>query len=235
MRKGLMLGAILAIVASTLAAAHAAWRPESNDVAATLNPAQGRQVVDSVAVRIEDDIITESQVRELEQFQKLVDGQAKPRNEVIQELVDQWIAHGEAQTNQYPAPSSADVDHAFAQLASQFSSRQEFERRYTQEGLSALAVRRLLEEQLYLARFLDYRFRPAAQVNDAQVEAYYRDEFTPQVKARNEQLPPLDSVEDTIREVLIQKAINDRATQWLDDTRERLKIEIVPGHDEARP
>ena len=85
----------------------------------------------------------------------------------------------------------------------------------------------MLEEQLYLSRFLDYRFRPAAQVTDAQVETYYRDEFSTQLKERGQQAPPLDSVEDTIREVLIQRAINERATQWLDDTRERLKIEIA--------
>jgi hypothetical protein len=40
-------------------------------------------------------------------------------------------------------------------------------------------------------------------------------------------VPPLDDVDDTIREVLIQRAINDRATKWLDDTRDRLRIDIV--------
>jgi len=233
MRNHLTLGVILTI-ASIPTTARASFHSKIADGAVPAQSTQGRQVIDRVAVRIEGDIITESQVRELGQFQKLVDGQAKPRNELIQELIDQWIARGEAQANRYPAPSSADVDHAFSQLASQFSSPQEFERRYTQEGLSTLAVRRLLEEQLYLARFLDYRFRPAAQVTDAQVENFYRDEFSPQVKQRNQQVPGLDSVEDTIREVLIQRAINDRATQWLDDTRERLKIEVV-SPEGARP
>lgn len=227
MRKPLTIGALL-LAASIPAGAGAVVGFQNSGPSATAKSTQNRQVVDSVAVRIEDDIITESEVRELEAFQKLVDGRAKSRNEVIQELVDQWIARGEAQTNQYPAPSDTDIDHAFAQLASQFPSPQEFERRYAEDGLSTLAVRRLLKEQLYLSRFLDYRFRPAAQVSDAQVETYYRDEFTPQAKARGYQVPPLDTVENTIREVLIQRAINDRATQWLDDTRERLKITIVP-------
>jgi hypothetical protein len=38
-------------------------------------------------------------------------------------------------------------------------------------------------------------------------------------------------VEDTIREVLVQQAISDRSAQWLDDTRSRLKIDVV-GHGE---
>jgi len=62
------------------------------------------------------------------------------------------------------------------------------------------------------------------------VEDYYRDEFSPQLKAHDEPIPPLDDVEDTIREVLIQRAINERANKWLNDTRGRLKIDVMsPG------
>ena len=61
-----------------------------------------------------------------------------------------------------------------------------------------------------------------------QIEAYYQNEFVPQLKARSEAVPPLEDVEDTIREVLIQREISERAKKWLDDTRERLKIEILP-------
>ena len=96
----------------------------------------------------------------------------------------------------------------------------------TQPGLSEAAVRRMVAQQLYLARFLDYRFRPAAQVTDDQIEAYYRNEFSPQLKERNEAIPPLASVQDTIREVLIQREIDDRSQKWLDDARGRLHIDV---------
>ena len=41
----------------------------------------------------------------------------------------------------------------------------------------------MLAQQLYLSRFIDYRFRPAAQITDQQVEDYYSDEFVPQLKS----------------------------------------------------
>ena len=191
------------------------------------------QIVDGVAARIEDDILTESEVRELGAFQQLVDGSPKARTERIRELADQWIARGEIETAKYPPPSSADVDRAYTLLAAQFPSPEEFLRRCAAAGLSEAAVRRMLAQQLYLSRFLDYRFRPAAQIDAKQIETYYRDEFMPQVKAKNQTVPPLADVEDTIREVLVQRAINDRATQWLDDTRSRLKIDVVSNG--ARP
>ena len=64
-------------------------------------------------------------------------------------------------------------------------------------------------------------------MDEKQIQAYYDDEFAPQLKARGEKVPPLDDVEDTIREVLIQRDIDTLARQWLDDTRDRLKIDIV--------
>lgn len=186
--------------------------------------------VDGIAVRIEDDVLTESEIRELAAFQQLVEGRAKDNAELIRELADQWIVRGEANTAKYPHPSQEDVDRAYAQLAKQFPSLEDFRARTSAAGLTEAAVRRMLEQQLYLSRFIDYRFRPAAQVDDKQVENYYQKEFAPQLKARGQEVPPLDSVADTIREVLIQRAINDRATKWLDETRQRLRIDVeTPG------
>ena len=187
------------------------------------------QIIDGVAARIEDDILTESEVRELAAFQLLVDGKSKGRAEIIQELADQWILRGEAATAKYPTPSAEDVDRSYKEFTKQFSSPEEFEKRCASAGLSEAAVRRMLARQLYLSRFIDYRFRPAAQIDDKQIQDYYDKEFSAQLKQRGENVPPLEQVEDGIREVLIQRDINDRATKWLDETRQRLNIDILSG------
>lgn len=186
------------------------------------------QMVDGIAARIEDDILTEGEVRELSAFQILVDGKSKSRAEVIQELADQWILRGEATTAKYPMPSKEDVDRAYAQFVKQFPSLEEYLKRCTAVKLSEPAVRRILEQQLYLSRFIDYRFRPAAQIDQQQIEAYYNCEFVPQLKQRGENVPPLEDVQDTIREVLVQRDINDRADKWLEEARARLNIDILP-------
>lgn len=187
--------------------------------------------IDGIAARIEDSIITESEVRELGAFQQLVDGHSKSRDEIIRELADQWVVRQEAAATNYKQPSDEAVDAAYKQLMKQFASPAEFQNRLDAVGLSEAAVRRLLRAQLYLSRFLDYRFRPAAQVDEKEIQAYYDNELVPQLKKRGEKIPPLDDVEDTIREVLIQRAIDDHSARWLDETRERLKIEIVPPGD----
>ena len=183
--------------------------------------------IDGVAARIEDDVILESEVRELAAFQVLSDGQAKPRNELLRELADQWIVRGEANTAKFALPSADEVENAYRQFVKQFPSPEEFQKRVSGADLTEAGVKRVLAQQLYLAHFLVYRFRAAAQIDDTEVQKYYNEEFAPQLKARNETVPPIEDVEDTIREVLIQRAINDRAEKWLEDTRQRLRIDIV--------
>lgn len=220
----LIFGVFLALPGRGVMPLHAQQSPSRSDLA----PAAKTVTIDGIAARIEDDIITESEVKELASFQEVVDGRSKSRGELIRELADQWIVRQEATAIGYAEPAKEDVDRARQQLVKQFPSPEQFKRRCDALGLSEDAVRRILEQQLYLSRFIDHRFRAAAQVTDEQIQNYYQNEFVPQLKARNENVPPLDDVEDTIREVLIQREINERAEKWLDDTRDRLKIEILP-------
>jgi hypothetical protein len=194
-------------------------------------PAPQTRNVDGVAARIEDDVITDSEIRELGAFEQLVDGKAKPRNELIRLLADQWLVRTEAVTARYAQPSAADVDRAVAEFEKQFPSPEVFQQRCADVGLTPAAIRRLISQQLYLSRFIDYRFRPAAQISDQQVEDYYNKEFVPQLQARNEKVPPLDDVDDTIREILVLRAIQARADKWLADTRDRVKLDIVSQQD----
>jgi len=221
----LIMGLLAWLGAHGATEADAQLPPLSQAPAAPKDPAA--LPVDGIAARIEDDVILESEVHELGAFQLLSDGKSKPRNELIRELADQWIVRGEANTAKYPLPSADEIENAYQQFVKQFPSPEEFQKRLTAADLTETAVKRILSQQLYLAHFLDYRFRAAAQIDDKELEKYYNEEFAPQLKARNEPVPPLEDVEDTIREVLVQRAINDRAEKWLDDTRQRLRIDIV--------
>ena len=225
LRNFLISGLLAALLGP--GAAHLRAQTHSFSTLQKLHLNGGEQTVDGVAARIEDDILTESEVRELAAYQQLVDGKAKPRADLIRELEDQWIVRGEAKAASFPEPSAEDQQRAYAEFVKQFSSPEEFERKCAAAGLTETGVRRMLAQQLYLSRFIDYRFRPAAQVDDAQVQAFYQNEFAPQLKARGQPLPALDEVQETIHEVLVQRAVSARAEKWLDDTRAHLKIDIV--------
>lgn len=224
---------IIFILALTVLAAgargiRASERGQETPAASASAEAVPAMPIDGIAVRIGSDIITESEVQELAAYQKLMDGKSQPRADVIRELIDQWIVRGEATAAQYPKPPTADTDKSFASLEKQSGSPGEFKQRCADAGISEEAVRRILTRQIYLSRFLDFRFRPAAQIDSTQIQKYYDDDLVPRLKAKGEKAPPLSDVQAKIREVLIQQEIDALSKQWLEDTRSGLTIDILP-------
>lgn len=190
--------------------------------------AQQAQIVDAIVVRIEDDIITLSELRELAAYQQLLDGRSQSNEEIRSELIEQWVVNNEATTTGFPLPAQTEVDRELSRVETSFSSPAVYQQHLEAIGLTAAAVRRIITRQIYLARYLDYKFRPSIQLNDAAIADYYRDHLVPELQAKGQQAPPLTDVTEQIREVLIEQGVNERTAAWFDETKPRLKIELEP-------
>jgi hypothetical protein len=152
---------------------------------------------------------------------------------LLRALIEQWVVRSEAQAAQFPYPSAPEVDVEVARIQSQLGGAQAYGQRLAAVNLSAQALRRMVEQQLYLAAYLDYKFRPAVQVTEEDISKYYREELEPGLRTKGQSPPPLDEVREQIREVLIQRGISGRADSWFEETKSRLQIEVtpVPGAD----
>jgi hypothetical protein len=201
--------------------------------ARSVAPAQ--QVVDRIIARIADDVLLQSDLRELGQFQQLQGASVEPESTRLNELIDQWIIEHEGQAAQFPQASAADVDAGIEQLKKNLGGEDAYQKHLKESGLPPASVRRILGRILFYSRYLDYKFRTAAQIDSTAEEKYYNTEFTDQMKARGEKLPPLDSVRPTIHELLVQQDISKRAAEWLTESRSRLKVEMMPGPGAAGP
>jgi hypothetical protein len=188
----------------------------------------GKQI-DGIAVRIGNDVVTESEVRQLEDYQRLIEGQAQSRTAVIQELVDQWIVRAEAATTNFPHPTAAEVEAVFQELVKQFATPQKLQAKLADVGLTTAELQELLKRQLYYERFLNYKFHAAAEVTSAQIEAYYKNDFSVEAQKRGLAVPPLEKVEAQIRELLTQENINEKAAAWIAEAKAKLKIIVQPG------
>jgi parvulin-like peptidyl-prolyl isomerase len=190
---------------------------------------QSARVVDRIVARIEDDIILMSQVRELGAFQQLVDGHAESDDKLLQELIEQWMVETEATASHFPQPAQSEIDRELTRLKEHFANPEEYASRLNDLGLSAAQVRQLLSRQIYVERYVDYKFRPSVQIEPADIDSYYKKELLPELAKKNQPAPDPAAVEQQIREVLIQRGISDLTVKWLDDTKSRLKIEIETG------
>jgi hypothetical protein len=118
------------------------------------------------------------------------------------------------------------VDAEFAALRNQIGSPEKFAARLRELDLSEQDVRRLVAKQIFLDVYLDHKFRAVARVQPGDVERYYHDEFVPQLQRRQQSVPPLDDVRDSITGLLIERDITRRAQQWIDQARAHLDIEL---------
>jgi hypothetical protein len=187
---------------------------------------QPQRVVDRIVARVEDDIILQSQVRELAAFQFLIDGQAEGDDKVLQELIEQWVVATEANASHFPQPAEFEVDREMARLVAQFPDVEKYQARLKELAITDAQVRQLLVRQIYDERYVDYKFRPSVQVEAAEIQDYYRNDLVPELRKKNQAVPVFTSVEEQIREVLTQRGISALTVKWLDDTKSRLKIEI---------
>lgn len=190
------------------------------------SPPQSGRVVDRIVARIEGDIILQSQVRELGAFQEFIDGHAESDDKLLEELIEQWVVETEATASHFPQPAQSEVDRELARLKGQFATPEKYASRLSELGISADQVRQLLSRQIYVERYVDYKFRPSVQIEPADIDAYYRKELLPELAKNKRPAPNRAAVEQQIREVLIQRGISGLTVKWLDDTKSRLKIEI---------
>lgn len=184
------------------------------------------QVVDAIVARVEDDVITFSEMRELAAYQQLVDGRSQTNEELRSELIEQWVVNNEAATARFPLPAQSEVDREVARVEKSFPNAAAFQERTVSVGLTPEALRRIITQQIYLARYLDYKFRSSIQVNDAGIDSYYNEHLVPELRAKGQQPPPLAEVKDQIRELLIEQGVNERTAAWFEETKQRLKIEL---------
>lgn len=186
---------------------------------------RAQELIDGIAARVDTDIILMSDVRDLSRYQNFLDDKHESDSAVLDRLIDQWIVRNEAKAALFPQPSDEDVQRSLERLKRSFSSPEAFEEREKQWGLTDDDVLRMLKSQLYLSNYLDSRFRASIQIDEKDVEEFYKTRVVPRAESRGRTPPTLDAARPFIQEALVQQAINVQADRWLKESRTRLRVE----------
>ena len=184
-----------------------------------------QEVVDRIVARVENDIILLSDVRELKEYQELVNGKSESESAILDRLIDQWIVRSEAEVSRFPEPKDAEIDQEVSRLVKSFATPEEYEARKKQSGLNDAEVRKIVAAQLYLNNYLDSRFRPSVQIDEKAIEDFYQNAVVPRAKAHGQEPPTLDDSRDIIQDALVQSDIDEQANRWLKESRARLHVQ----------
>jgi parvulin-like peptidyl-prolyl isomerase len=192
---------------------------------ATASFLSAQEVVDRIVARVENDAILLSEVRELEEYQQLVNGKSESESAILDRLIDQWIVRSEALLSRFPEPQDTETDREVSRVVKSFASLEEYEARKKQSGLNEGEVRKIVAAQLYLTSYLDSRFRPSVQIDEKAIVDFYQNAVVPRAKALGQEPPTLDASRDIIQEALVQSDINEQADRWLKESRARLHVQ----------
>jgi len=129
--------------------------------------------------------------------------------------------------NRYPLPEQQDLNQYFEQIRDEFRSSAEFDQALATYSLTEGTLRDHLALQLTTLRFIEFRFQPAIDVSDAEIQAAYEREIATWKTAHSGAAPSLEALRDSIRKALVEQRIDRALDAWLQERRRRAHIVYV--------
>jgi hypothetical protein len=180
-------------------------------------------IVDRIAVAIGNQVITQSEIDQRIRLTAFENGQqpdfsAASRKQATQRLIDEKLVEHEMSIGRYPgmpderkpALLSAYEKNGAAKLDAELARR----------GLTREDLMNDLARQQDLLTFLNLRFRPAVQVNEQDVQSYYRQHFA-------QANVPLNEVRSQIEQKLTDERADSELDAWLKRQRQRTRIDYL--------
>jgi len=150
--------------------------------------------------------------------------QAKRKS--AERLIDQEIIRQEIVQGDYRRPAESAAAELQAQLkrdrfgGSDLRMREALQR----YGITEDQLRAQLLWQLTVLQFIDQRFRPAVNVTDEEVRAYY-DQHLAELRRQYPEDNGFEALAPKVRTLLEGQRINENFNQWLEQARKRDRIE----------
>ncbi len=202
-----------------------------------LMAASRAEIIDRIAVTVDNRVITASQITLEIRLTAFLDGNKldfslAARRNAANRLIEQMLIRREMEVGRYSAPSPGDVEPMLKAVQEQrFPHAGDYPQALAQYGITEEELKAHLLWQLTLLRFLDVRFRPGVEVTDAQIQSYYdKNRANLEARAGGSRNPTLDDLRDQIRRILTEEGVDQQMDAWLAEARKRSRIEF---HEEA--
>jgi hypothetical protein len=205
------------------------------EMAACLAVPARAETIDSVVASVGYSAITSHDVIEEYHFERFLDGKSPtgvPTSEeeqaALNRLISQTLLAGQMRR---PARQSGngekDARETLKSVREKFPSQQAYNAALQTLGMTELQVLKRLEIYEHTLQMINNRLRPAAMPDPDQVEGYYKKIFVPEyAKEHTGPPPPLDEIRDQIREILVQKKMNELLDSWLERLKSNHRVTI---------
>ena len=187
--------------------------------------------VDRVLVVVNGEPITYSEVLEAI---ALTPGVTPPPTleETLERLIDARLMEHEARRYLQDPPSEEESEATLRALMDRFATPGDYRATLRRLGIAEDYLRKRIQRELIVDRYVDRRFRPLVQVAQREVEEYYRTVLLPDLDAGSP--ATLVEVESLIRNILEQRDLNRRISAWVDELKSSASIVRLPLSEPPR-
>lgn len=189
-------------------------------------------MVDRVAAVVNDDVITLSDLRWTIGYKRIpLPDAPEPRRELLQDTLDQLIEQRLIAEDAAATPglsvSQQEIQERLEAYRKQFADDAAFEAHLEELGMSHTDLRDLIGRQLTVLKFVKLRFEPFVVVLPDQIQTFYEEEFLPKLGVPPEQAPPLELVQEQIRQILQVEMTTEDLDDWMTNARRRASIRVL--------
>jgi hypothetical protein len=204
-------------------------------LAATIATRTRAETLNSVVASVGDDAITQRDVMEEYHFERFLEGEApagapSPQESqgVLGRLISQRLLAEQMQRPGRPSRNGAkNAEDTLKNVRGKFPDQQAYRAALQSLGMTEPQVLKRLELYERTLQMINNRLRPAALPDPSEVEDYYKNTFVAEyAKEHGGAPPPLDSIREQIREILVQKKMNELLDSWLDRLKSTHRVTI---------
>ncbi len=186
-------------------------------------------LIDRVAITVGNRVITELRLDEELRVTALLNHQSivrdlAARRAAADRLIQRMLIEREMQSNHYPEPTEMEVGLYVDEVRKSLFGQSAGDSQLAAYQLTEPVLREHLASQLMLMKFIEFRFRPEAEVSDAEIQDYYNREIASAAQSHRGSAPSFKNSEDTIRLALTEQHIDASLGQWIEETRKQLSI-----------
>jgi hypothetical protein len=193
------------------------------------------EIIDRIAISVGNQVITEGQVEEEIRLTAFLnhekpDFSVAERKKAAGRLIEQALIKRDMDLSRYPLPAPSEVEASLRDIQATYAPDLLYRQKLQEYGITEEALERRLLWQLTLLRFIDYRFRPAIQIPDADVKTYYDQQLAEWKQQGIQSIPTMEDSRAKIEEILTQQRIDQALDSWMAETRRQVAINYL---DEA--
>lgn len=187
------------------------------------------EIIDRIAVILDSDVITESEILRQIRLTALLNGEQpqitpRTRRDTAERLIEQWLIRREMELNRLGVDARPAAEARYSEFRKRFAGEQSYLEVLRSHGLSDEDVREALLWQATLLEFIAVRFRPGVQVPEEEIRDYFEREIRPLAPTHPEARISYEEARPQIEAILINQRVDNALDRWLGQARTQTRI-----------